>query len=153
MHCAKGHVGEWSWGSTTSACYWMEVSGRDRAPVPLTRDTHCTWSWIEPGVGPSANSSQFIRFIVGKKLKTVRGPRLERCLCLHADNSMSALVSPNKQTPWSESARVLYLPSNRRLSAKLVLTFVDRGYHVVSLTDPYGSILGFLDRSRYFSIK
>jgi hypothetical protein len=24
---------------------------------------------------------------------------------------------------------------------------------VVSVTDPYGRILGFLDRSRYFSIK
>jgi hypothetical protein len=24
---------------------------------------------------------------------------------------------------------------------------------VVSVTNPYGSILGFLDRSRYFSIK
>jgi hypothetical protein len=31
--------------------------------------------------------------------------------------------------------------------------FADRGYHVVSVTDPYGRILGFLDRSRYFSIK
>jgi hypothetical protein len=29
----------------------------------------------------------------------------------------------------------------------------DRGCHVVSVMDPYGSILGFLDRSRYFSIK
>jgi hypothetical protein len=29
----------------------------------------------------------------------------------------------------------------------------DRGCHVVSVTDPYGRILGFLDRSRYFSIK
>jgi hypothetical protein len=29
----------------------------------------------------------------------------------------------------------------------------DRGCHVVSLTDHYGRILGFLDRSRYFSIK
>jgi hypothetical protein len=29
----------------------------------------------------------------------------------------------------------------------------DRGCHVVSLTDPYGHILRFLDRSRYFSIK
>jgi hypothetical protein len=27
------------------------------------------------------------------------------------------------------------------------------GYHVVSVTDYYGRILGFLDRSRYFSIK
>jgi hypothetical protein len=31
--------------------------------------------------------------------------------------------------------------------------FADRGCHVVSVTDPYGRILGFLDRSRYFTIK
>jgi hypothetical protein len=31
--------------------------------------------------------------------------------------------------------------------------FSDRGCHVVGVTDPYGRILGFLDRSRYFSIK
>jgi hypothetical protein len=31
--------------------------------------------------------------------------------------------------------------------------FEDRGCHVVSVTDPYGRIVGFLDRSRYFSIK
>jgi hypothetical protein len=31
--------------------------------------------------------------------------------------------------------------------------FADRGCHVVSVTDPYGCILGFLDRCRYFSIK
>jgi hypothetical protein len=31
--------------------------------------------------------------------------------------------------------------------------FADRGCHVVSVTDPYGRILGFLDRSLYFSIK
>jgi hypothetical protein len=31
--------------------------------------------------------------------------------------------------------------------------FADRGWHVVSVTDPYARILGFLDRSRYFSIK
>jgi hypothetical protein len=31
--------------------------------------------------------------------------------------------------------------------------FADRGCHVVSVTDPYGRILPFLDRSRYFSIK
>jgi hypothetical protein len=32
-------------------------------------------------------------------------------------------------------------------------TFADKGCHVVSVTDPYGRIVGFLDRSRYFSIK
>jgi hypothetical protein len=58
-----------------------------------------------------------------------------------------------KQTPWSESASELYRPSDRRLSAKLLPTCEDRGCHVVSVTDPYGRILGFLYRSRYFSIK
>jgi hypothetical protein len=38
----------------------------------------------------------------------------------------------------------------RRIDCRL---FADRGCHVVSVTDPYGRILGFLDRSRYFSIK
>jgi hypothetical protein len=31
--------------------------------------------------------------------------------------------------------------------------FADRGCHMVSVTYPYGRILGFLDRSRYFSTK
>jgi hypothetical protein len=44
----------------------------------------------------------------------------------------------------------LYRPSHRRLSAKSVATFADRGCCVVSTTDPYGRILGFLGRSRYF---
>jgi hypothetical protein len=59
----------------------------------------------------------------------------------------------NKQTPWSESASELYRPSDRRLSAKSLPTFADKGCHVVSVTDPYGHILGFLNRNRYFSIK
>jgi hypothetical protein len=36
---------------------------------------------------------------------------------------------------------------------EVIATFADRGCNVVSVTDPYGRILGFLDRSRYFSIK
>jgi hypothetical protein len=44
-------------------------------------------------------------------------------------------------------------PSDRRMSAKLVPTFADRGCRVVSAADPHGRILGFLDRSRYFSIQ
>jgi hypothetical protein len=55
-----------------------------------------------------------------------------------------------KKTQWPESASELYRPSDRRLLPKLAPTFADRGCHVVSVTDPYGSILGFLDRSRYF---
>jgi hypothetical protein len=56
----------------------------------------------------------------------------------------------NKQTPWPESACELYRPSNSRLSAKLVPTFADRGCHMISVTDPFGRIIGFLDRSCYF---
>jgi hypothetical protein len=51
------------------------------------------------------------------------------------------------QTPWPRPASELCRPSERRLSAKLLPTFVDRGCHEVSVTDPYGRILG-LDRSR-----
>jgi hypothetical protein len=58
-----------------------------------------------------------------------------------------------KNTPWSESASELYQPSDRRLSAKWLPTFANSGCHMVSVTDPYGRILGFLDRSRYFSIR
>jgi hypothetical protein len=58
-----------------------------------------------------------------------------------------------KKTPWSESASELYRPSDRSLSEKLLPTYADRRWHVVSVTDPSGRILGFLDRSRYFSIK
>jgi hypothetical protein len=54
------------------------------------------------------------------------------------------------KTPWPEYESELYRPSDRRLSAKLVTTFADRECHVVSVTDPYGRILEFLDGSRYF---
>jgi hypothetical protein len=62
-------------------------------------------------------------------------------------------LKKKKKTPWSESASELYRPKDHRLSAKWLPTFADKGCHVVSVKDPYGRILGFLDRSRYFSIK
>jgi hypothetical protein len=37
--------------------------------------------------------------------------------------------------------------------SEVIANFADRGCHVVSVTDPYGRIIGFPDRSRYFSIK
>jgi hypothetical protein len=58
-----------------------------------------------------------------------------------------------KKAPWPESASELYRPSNRRLSEKLVPTFVDGQFHVIRVTDPYGRILDFLDRSSYFSFQ
>jgi hypothetical protein len=57
-----------------------------------------------------------------------------------------------KQTPWPDSMSKLNRPSVHRLSAKLVPTFADRRCHVVSVTDPYGRILDFLDRSHYFQV-
>jgi hypothetical protein len=48
-----------------------------------------------------------------------------------------------KKTLWPESASKLYQPNDHHLLAKLVLTFSDRGCHVVSVTDPYGRILSF----------
>jgi hypothetical protein len=39
------------------------------------------------------------------------------------------------------------------MSAKLMSAFADRGSHVVSVTDPYGRILGFLDWSRDFNFQ
>jgi hypothetical protein len=55
----------------------------------------------------------------------------------------------SQNTPWPDSARELYRPSDGRLSGKLMPTFADRGCYVASVTNPYNRILGFLDRSRY----
>jgi hypothetical protein len=49
------------------------------------------------------------------------------------------------QTPWPESVSEIYRSSDRSLPAKLVPTIADRGCHVVSVTDPYGRNLGFLE--------
>jgi hypothetical protein len=50
-----------------------------------------------------------------------------------------------KLNPWPESSSELYRPSDL-LAENLVPTFADRGCHMVRATDPYGHILGFLDR-------
>jgi hypothetical protein len=68
----------------------------------------------------------------------------------HAVTSFTKCKSVTNLTPWPESVNELYRPRDRRLSAKLLPTFADGGCHVVSVTDPYGPILDFLNRSRYF---
>jgi hypothetical protein len=52
-----------------------------------------------------------------------------------------------KQTPWPDSASEVYRPSDRRLSVKLVPTFADGGFRVVSTADHYGRNLELLDRN------
>jgi hypothetical protein len=40
-----------------------------------------------------------------------------------------------------------------QLVGEVSVNFCGQGCHVVSVTDPYGRILGFLDWNRYFSFK
>jgi hypothetical protein len=65
-------------------------------------------------------------------------------LTLNSNITVGCMTKPNSVT-WVRERNVRL--SDRRLSAKLEPTFADRG---VRATDPYGRILGFLDRSRYF---
>jgi hypothetical protein len=55
-----------------------------------------------------------------------------------------------KKNPRPQSSSELYRPTCRRLPTKLMRTFANRGCRVVSMTDPYCRIPGFLDWSRYF---
>jgi hypothetical protein len=97
---------------------------------------------IEMGTGATIDLRSFIKIGLGIHKLIMR---------LHSQ--LGDRISLQKKTPWSESASELYRPSDRRLSAKWLPIFADKECHVVSVTDPYGRILGFLDRSRYFSIK
>jgi hypothetical protein len=60
-----------------------------------------------------------------------------RALARHGCPSLPN-VFVNNITPWPNSANKLQRPSYHHLSAKLVPTFTYAGYHVVSVTDPYG---------------
>jgi hypothetical protein len=64
--------------------------------------------------------------------------------------TVTLAYAKKKQSPWLESASELYRPSDCSLSVKLLPTFAYTGCHVVSVTDPYGRILGFLDLNRHF---
>jgi hypothetical protein len=72
------------------------------------------------------------------------------CALLRMENKLewSCIENNNKtikQTPWTLE-RERSIPTERpRLSAKLAPTSADRGCCVISTTDPYGRILGFLD--------
>jgi hypothetical protein len=65
------------------------------------------------------------------------------------NTSFTKLTINLKKTPWPESASELYRPSDRRLLAKLVSSFADRGCDVVNVMDLYGHILGFLERTAH----
>jgi hypothetical protein len=86
--------------------------------------------------------------------ETMQRQTYKYCLLRLNTGSVSILcLYKTKQSPWSEFASELHRPSDHHLSAKWLPIFADRGFHVVSVTDPYGRILDFLDRNRYFYIK
>jgi hypothetical protein len=62
------------------------------------------------------------------------------CAMIHSNSQNSSwnIRRTKNWTPWPQSASELYRPSERRLSAKLVPTFVDRGCCVVSATNSHG---------------
>jgi hypothetical protein len=67
---------------------------------------------------------------------------VEGCNKVSSQSSSGTYVYRYLFSTWTElrgrlSARELYRTSDRRMSAKLVPTFADRGCRVVSATDPY----------------
>jgi hypothetical protein len=70
---------------------------------------------------------------------------------LNAENSN--LTKSNYDHSKLNSVNELYRLNDRRLSAKLVPNSVDRGCHMVSVTDPYGRNLYFLDWNHYYFLQ
>jgi hypothetical protein len=96
---------------------------------------------IKVGGCVSSNQSSHVRWHTSANWYS--SVKLSTRLLYSSEHNFYSTVRTNKKqsTLWLSSAR---------LSAKLVPTFADRGYHVVSATDPHGRILCFLDRSRYY---
>jgi hypothetical protein len=112
--------------------------------------------------GPGIGSSQALYIHTVRKSRNRRGhilmPRVEfdpTAREFQIINTVPFLDHnvASQLTPWPDSAIELYRPSDRRLSAKLVPTFMDIGCYVVSMTESYGHILGFLVRNRYFFLQ
>jgi hypothetical protein len=87
----------------------------------------------------------------------LKGRALEQCQGDANSPFLDLLCKQNKQTSnklHGLSQRANYTDrataACRQSDCQL---FADRECHVVSVTDPYNRILGFLNRSRYFSIK
>jgi hypothetical protein len=117
---------------------YLCLQGRTHAPRHTDRHQCLEWDSNPPS-----------QCLGGRRHFMVQTPRHRLSIALMI---MVIILLLLLKTPWPESVRELYRPNDRRLSAKLVQAFADRGYHVVSVTNPYGHgrILGFLDRSRYY---
>jgi hypothetical protein len=116
-----------------------------RALTPISSLRGCMW--ISPTnicTSEPTPTKLGLNIVVLESISTAcfRNPSSQR----NQNYRLSDCWSKNSvSTLWSESAN-----GDRCSSAKLVPTFADRACHVVSATDPYGRILGFLDQNRYF---
>jgi hypothetical protein len=127
------HTG-WSWRFTVGsqwAVRWSKDFGLQHY-APTKQERRWWWSHLLPLIA-----------CVDKRVKCLTQSN-RTCPTWHCPDT---LQDKKKKLRGLKSASELYRPSDRRLSAKLVPTSVDRGCHVVSVTDPYGR---FLNRSRYF---
>jgi hypothetical protein len=86
----------------------MEASAQLHASVTLPPGTgpgsHCIGSWVDPE--PRAGLDD-----------------MEKCKFLNIEQTKKQ----NQHIPWPDSVSELYPPSDRRLSAKLVPTYTERG--------------------------
>jgi hypothetical protein len=71
----------------------------------------------------------------------------QKCVYRFMSKDLGSLFSDGPIKNSVVLVRERTVPSDRRLSVKLVPIFGDRRCRVVSATDPQGRILGFLDRS------
>jgi hypothetical protein len=77
-------------------------------------------------------SCKMLNFHANNTLRFIVIPPYPLCIFMAQKNSVASI--PKRSIPTEVSANF----------------FVDRGCHVISVTNPYGRILIFLDRSRYY---
>jgi hypothetical protein len=98
----------------------------------------------------TVNAPKVLEVFMAENISLINFIRAATSLCT-ARNEKHNVKTGRQQTNKTNSVvwvRERTIPTERQ--PKLVPTFADTRCHVVSVTDPYGRILGFLDRRRYF---
>jgi hypothetical protein len=117
----------------------------------MLRESYLQWALLT--INKPLHSLRNPKYIVGEIcLRTSSWGEGPCCACylswIPSGVTLETKASRNlKKPPWAESASQLYRPP---LVSEVVTTVAGRGCRVVSATDPYGLIIGFLDLSRYF---
>jgi hypothetical protein len=112
----------------------------------FSSDRNISNPWLSLSLQTYKSSKSSDMFI---GLHTQSGILIDSVLEQSVVTNANLLLETWGKPPWLQFVSELYRPRDRRLSEKLVPTFADRGWHVVSVTDFYGRNLYLLDRSRY----